>query len=475
MLGLAEFDLHQLDLGQLDLGPVPLDWVRKHRLLPFYSKKTKHLIAISQYSDLAKLKPLTLLTGHSFHPILCDQQALQSTIQRILQQEKPQSRITTDKSAISNHVNQLIVHAIEQRASDIHLEPYEQSYRIRLRIDGKLIHSHSPPKESSNQIISHIKILGRLDITETRKPQDGRFKLDIPGRGDTHFRLSSCPTLFGEKLVIRILGGTGPQPNINKLGLLPHQLHALQQAIQKPHGLILVTGPTGSGKTLTLYSILQALNHGSENISTAEDPIEILLPGINQLNINPAAGLTFPTALRAFLRQDPDVLMVGEIRDEETACIAIRAAQTGHLVLSSLHSSSATLAIDRLCNMGISHFDLASCLNLVIAQRLIRTLCSHCQGLSHLDCQYCHQGFLGRSAIFELLPVNQYVQQLIEQRANNLKIQAYNLQSGQYSLAMAAQHKVKSKITTMAEIQPFIEHSNETATEKKALSVASHR
>ncbi|AKP72502.1 Type II traffic warden ATPase [Piscirickettsia salmonis] len=473
ILGLTELDLNQINTHTIDLGPVPVHWVRKHRLLPFYYKNSKHLIAISQYQDLTVLKSLTLLTGHYFHPVLCEADALQSAVQHLLQQEKLKTKLTTAKNSVSQHINQLILHAIEQRASDIHLEPYEQDYRIRLRIDGKLLHSHSLPQTSSAQIISHIKVLAHLDITETRKPQDGRFHLDIPGRDKTHFRLNSCPTLFGEKLVIRILGGAGPQPDLNQLGLLPSQYHTVQHALQHPHGLILVTGPTGSGKTLTLYSMLQHLNTGTQNICTAENPVEILLPGINQLNINPATGLTFSAALRAFLRQDPDILMVGEIRDEETANMAIRAAQTGHLVLASLHTSSTANSIDRLCNIGIQRFDLANCLNLVITQRLIRTLCSHCYGHRAHHCHYCYyQGFLGRSAIFELLPINRTVQEMINQTASSQEIHTHNMQQGQHSLATAAQEKVQAKLTTLTEVHYIIEHSHEK-NPSKALSLAS--
>ncbi len=300
-------------------------------------------------------------------------------------------------------INKIILDAIRKRASDIHFEPYENIYRIRLRIDGILYQVAEPGAHLAPRLSTRLKIMAGLDISERRIPQDGRFTLNFTAEKTISFRVSTCPTLLGEKIVLRILDSHNMKLDITELGFNEAQKKLFLDAIHRPQGMILVTGPTGSGKTVTLYTALSLLNSVQKNISTAEDPVEIHLPGINQVHINTKTGLTFSTALRAFLRQDPDIIMVGEIRDQETAEISIKAAQTGHLVLSTLHTNSAEATLTRLKNMGVESFNMTDSLNLIIAQRLVRRLCEHCKGA---HCAECQQGYKGRVGVFEFLPFN---------------------------------------------------------------------
>ena len=309
-------------------------------------------------------------------------------------------------------VEQILTDAIHRNASDIHCEPQADIYRVRMRIDGILHEITQAPPHLSSSIISRLKILAQCDISERRLPQDGRFTFTALNGQTRDCRLSSCPTLFGEKIVVRLLDANKKLLTIEELGLSPRDQTLLLNALAQPQGLILVTGPTGSGKTITLYTALEHLNRKTHNISTAEEPVEIQLSGINQVNIHEKAGLTFASVLKAFLRQDPDIIMVGEIRDRETAEIAIRAAQTGHLVLSTLHTNSAPDTLIRLLNMGIAPFNLASSLRLIIAQRLVRKLCIHCQ---QKGCHYCVDGYNGRQGLFEFMPISKALSSLILQ------------------------------------------------------------
>lgn len=351
-------------------------------------------------------------------------------------------------------MQQTLETAAEKNASDIHFEPSEKQFRIRLRVDGLLHSLQTMQHDFQNGISTRLKVLANLDIAENRMPQDGRFNFTDAHNTMHNCRLSTCPTQFGEKLVVRILEQHRRELDICKLGLDAPQIKQLKEILQKPQGLILVTGPTGSGKTLTLYTLLSMLNQTEKNIMTIEDPIEMQLPGINQVNVNRAASLDFATALRTFLRQDPDIIMLGEIRDHETAAIAIRAAQTGHLVFATLHTNSAAETIARLRNMGIEPYNLTSAVTLIIAQRLVRRLCNHCHAKPDdtNDCYHCHRGYRGRTGIFELLSIEKNIKTLILQNAASEKIEAQAKINGMKLLWENGLDKIQNSITTMDEL-----------------------
>jgi type IV pilus assembly protein PilB len=383
---------------------------------------------------------------------------------------------TTEDAAVVQYVHQIMASAIQKGTSDIHIEPYEKHYRVRFRIDGVLYEIPIPNNMSANRITARLKIMAQLDIAERRLPQDGRFNLHLPLSSNFDFRLSTCPTINGEKIVIRILDPSTATLTINTLGLEPAQEIIFHSALSKPHGMVLVTGPTGSGKTITLYSAINKLNTTSTNISTVEDPVEIYLAGINQVNVNPKIGLNFAAVLRAFLRQDPDIIMVGEMRDLETAEIGIHAAQTGHLVLSTLHTNSAFETLTRLINMGIPHYNLATSISLIVAQRLVRRLCDHCKKTitipisellrmgfikddllnltiySPVGCQHCTQGYKGRVGIFEMLPVTEKISTAILDNNNILEISRLARLDGMQLLREIGLQKVKQGITSLEEI-----------------------
>ncbi len=383
-----------------------------------------------------------------------------------------------DDAPVVSYVQQLLEQAVALKASDLHFEPYEQHYRVRMRIDGELREVASPHMALKDRLASRIKVMSRLDIAEKRLPQDGRMKLQLaPGR-ELDLRVSTLPTLFGEKLVIRVLDSAQAQLDLARLGYEPEDLERLLAAIRAPHGLVLVTGPTGSGKTQSLYACLNLLNTPEVNIATVEDPCEIQLAGINQVNVQDKPGLSFAVALRAFLRQDPDILMVGEVRDLETANIAIQAAQTGHLVLSSLHTNDAPATLVRLRNMGTAPYNIAASVSLITAQRLVRCLCPHCKRkasipaaiwrkagwLPHLSdedsvpayepvgCPQCHKGFAGRTGIFQVMPVSAEMQQLVLQEAGILEMARQAQNEGVSSLRMAGLRKVLQGITSLDEV-----------------------
>ena len=381
--------------------------------------------------------------------------------------------LLTEEAPIVSFINKILLDAVEKGISDIHFEPYEKSYRIRFRKDGLLSLKDSPPIALAPRIAARLKVMSHLDIAEKRLPQDGRFQITHPQKKTLDFRISTCPTAFGEKVVVRLLHPQGLLNNIKSLGMTPWQHTHFLTALHHPQGMILVTGPTGSGKTVTLYTALAQLNTIEKNISTAEDPIEIKMPGINQVNVNPQSGLTFAKLLRSFLRQDPDIIMVGEIRDEETADIAMKAAQTGHLVLTTLHTNSATETLVRLMDMGIPAFLVAHSVSIIIAQRLIRQLCDHCKvpdhdisneqrvawGLSETEtlyqahgCEQCHDGYCGRIGIFEVLPMSNKLRRLLlaEQNADVLLMQAQ--QDGMRTIHQHALEKMKEGITSRNEI-----------------------
>ena len=383
-----------------------------------------------------------------------------------------------EDAPVVQYVQQLLEQAVAQQASDLHFEPYEHHYRVRMRVDGQLREMATPPMALKDRLASRVKVLSRLDIAEKRLPQDGRMKLQLPNGRAIDLRVSTLPTLFGEKLVIRVLDSAQVQLDLSQLGYEPDDLKRLMAAIRKPHGMVLVTGPTGSGKTQSLYACLNLLNTAEVNIATVEDPCEIQLQGVNQVNVQDKPGLTFAVALRAFLRQDPDILMVGEIRDLETANIAVQAAQTGHLVLSTLHTNDAPSTLVRLRNMGTATYNIAASVTLITAQRLVRRLCPHCKQKITLPretllqaglpatllptsaievytpqaCAQCHKGFAGRAGIFQVMPMSAALQALVLEDASTQALAAQAAREGVASLRVAGLRKVLQGITSIEEV-----------------------
>lgn len=499
-----------LDLNAFELSLVPskiisAQLIRRHQVIPLFKRNNKLFIAISDPSDLNALNEIKFHTGLTITSIVVEQDKLEKIIEQILTAEATavlgdlsetsleEFEITIDNdnvdvdltlansdiddTPIVRYVNKVLLDAIHKGASDIHFEPFEKTYRVRFRQDGLLYEIATLPGQLGNRITARIKIMSQLDISERRIPQDGRFKIVLSRKRSVDFRVSTCPTVHGEKVVMRILDSTKTAIDLQMLGLEPSQRELFLKAIHKPQGLILVTGPTGSGKTISLYTALNILNTSAVNISTVEDPVEIHLQGISQVNINLKTGLTFATALRAFLRQDPDIIMVGEMRDLETAEIGIKAAQTGHLVLSTLHTNSAPETVTRLLNMGIAAYNIASSISLIMAQRLIRKLCDKCkipeelpaeslleQGFSEADiathltvyaakgCDACRDGYLGRTGIYEVFVMNEPIAQTIMAGGNSLEITQAARRTGMLSLHDAGLLKVKQGITSLAEL-----------------------
>lgn len=496
-LPLCDINAFNVDLIPSEYLNIPL--VRKRIGLPLFKKSGLLYIAITD-PTVEHLNEIRFLTGFDTRFLIVEASKLVQAIDEILNTmllseisgEEPLGNIVvnaykeedTDLAAydvesapVVNYVNRVLLDAIEKSASDIHFEHYENSYRIRFRQHGVLSPiSSPPPPKLANYLLARIKVMSDLDITEHRLPQDGRFKLIISKKRAVDFRVSVCPTIFGEKVVLRILDSAGTLKGIEHIGMGSVQQEHLDDAIHRSQGLILVTGPTGSGKTVTLYTCLHVLNSSERNISTVEDPVEIPLEGINQVHVNPKTGLTFATALRAFLRQDPDVIMVGEIRDLETAEIAIKAAQTGHLVLSTLHTNSAPETVTRLMNMGVAPYNLASSIKLVIAQRLVRLLCDRCKKIKEVSkeallregftkeeigtfplyeaigCEHCILGFKGRAGIFEVMPISPEMEDLIMKGGNALQIIQQAKKEGITNLRESGLKKVKEGVTSLAEL-----------------------
>lgn len=388
----------------------------------------------------------------------------------------PEMAQDVEDAPVVRFLQKMLVDAINLRASDLHFEPYEFNYRVRFRVDGELREITQPPLAIKDKLASRIKVISRLDISEKRIPQDGRMKLRF-GSKSIDFRVSTLPTLFGEKIVIRILDSANAKLGIEALGYEPEEKHRLLDAVKRPYGMVLVTGPTGSGKTVSLYTCLNLLNQPGVNISTVEDPAEINLPGINQVNVNDKAGLTFASALKSFLRQDPDIIMVGEIRDLETADIAIKAAQTGHLVLSTLHTNDAPSTLTRLLNMGVAPFNIASSLLLITAQRLVRRLCENCKAQadyprealikagykeSDLDgtwrpykavgCSSCNNGYRGRVGVYQAMPISENIQRLILSNGSSVDLAEQALREGVRDLRQSGLVKVRQGVTTLEEV-----------------------
>ena len=497
--GMPLMDLAAFDLTQRPLELVDTNFLETHGVLPLFQRDSKVFLAVSDPADISGLDAFIFQTGFGVEAILVDVDLLNRVIRDIvsgisseladLNQDDSLDSIAGEDSKIPGakdaevdtpvvrFVNKIFMDAIRQKASDIHIEPYEEKLRIRYRLDGVLHEIATPPLALTARITARIKILSRLDIAERRVPQDGRMKLRLSKDRQIDFRVSTLPTQFGEKVVIRVLDSSGSELGLEALGLEPEQFRLYQAAIRKPYGMILVTGPTGSGKTISLYSALSMLNSPVVNINSVEDPIEINLPGINQVNINDRAGLTFATALRSFLRQDPDIIMVGEIRDLETADIAVKASQTGHLVLSTLHTNDAPATVVRLLNMGVEPFNVASSVHLIMAQRLIRRLCRTCrkpakypdevltsagflQSGDHQKlelfgpdgCDECTGGYKGRTGIFQVMPVSEAVTGLIIRNAGQDQIEQQVATEGVMTLRQAGLVKVRSGITSLDEV-----------------------
>jgi type IV pilus assembly protein PilB len=501
--GVPFFDLDAIDKTSLPINLVSEALIRKHHALPLFKRGKTLFIAMSDPTNLqalddikfqSRLNPETILVEdiklvkaidsslESVNTAMSDllDSDLDNLVTSVGDEEgtstKDTINVDIDDAPIVRFVNKILLDAIKKGVSDIHMEPYEKNFRIRFRADGILYTVPSPPANIASRIISRIKVMAKMDIAERRVPQDGRIKLTISRNRALDFRVNTCPTLFGEKVVLRILDSTSAHIGIEKLGFEPEQERLFLKAINKPYGMVLVTGPTGSGKTVTLYTGLNLLNNVERNISTAEDPVEITVEGINQVNVNAKAGLTFATALRSFLRQDPDIIMVGEIRDLETAEIAVKAAQTGHLVLSTLHTNDAPQTLNRLMQMGIEPFNIISAVNLIMAQRLARRLCEYCKtpisyprnilesiGFSDeeinnitiygpVGCENCTNGYKGRVGIYQVMTLSDAMRQLILEGGNALQLAEQAKIEGINDLRASGLNKVRSGITSLEEI-----------------------
>jgi len=503
--GYPLLDLSTFSVDMLPPNAIDTRLMQTLRVVPLSKRGNKMSVALSDPTNSQALDQIKFQSEASVEPVIVAHDALQALLASLAKNgeqtiadlvgddgeiefaeedaqaaaaaEAPTSEV--EDAPIVRFLNKILMDAITLGASDIHFEPYEKQYRIRLRVDGVLRDHMAPPLSIRDKLVSRIKVLAKLDISEKRVPQDGRMRLVLSPTRTIDFRVSTLPTLFGEKTVMRILDATQAQMGIDALGYDPDQKALLIDAITRPYGMVLVTGPTGSGKTVSLYSCLNLLNKPGINISTAEDPAEINLPGVNQVNVNEKAGLTFPVALKAFLRQDPDIIMVGEIRDLETADIAIKAAQTGHMVFSTLHTNDAPSTLTRLMNMGVAPFNIASSVILITAQRLARRLCSCKQPLdigrdvlkaagyrdSDLDgeaewkpygpigCERClGSGYKGRVGIYQIMPISPAIEELILTHGNAMQIAAQAEREGVNSLRRSGLMKVKQGLTSLEEV-----------------------
>ncbi len=498
--GLPVFDLSSMDAEQAALTLVDEKLISQLHAVPLFKRGNRLFVAIANPTNMQALDEFKFNTGLSTEAVLVQQDQLDAFIEKAIaamdtgmdemldddlenldieageEDKEDDSQDAADDAPVVKYVNKILVDAINKGASDIHFEPYEKRYRIRYRIDGILQEVASPPINIAGKLTARVKVMSRMDISEKRVPQDGRIKLKLSKKRAIDFRVNTCPTLFGEKIVLRILDPSSAQLGIDALGYEPDQKDLYMSALANPYGMILVTGPTGSGKTVSLYTGLNILNVPETNISTAEDPAEINLEGINQVNVNPKVGLTFAEALRAFLRQDPDVVMVGEIRDLETAEIAIKAAQTGHLVLSTLHTNDAPQTLTRLMNMGVPPFNIATSVSLIIAQRLGRRLCSHCKTVDELPrevlleegfneedlqesftvykavgCDQCTGGYKGRVGIYQVMPISEEMGRLIMSGANSIDLADQARTEGIDDLRRSALKKIKQGIISLEE------------------------
>lgn len=497
-----DFDVHEMPKNLVDEAIVT-----QYQILPLFAKENKIVVAIGNPASVKGVDKLGFSTGSKIEVRIAEPTKIFEILEANYEQlgsdkavstEDLVRSILTDGSILEDEqqedqsnlpdldsnapavqfINKLLRDAIRQKASDLHFEPFEKYYRIRFRIDGVLRFVEQLPTVVATRLSSRLKVMAGMDISEKRNPQDGRIRLKISEKKAIDFRVNSLPTVYGEKIVLRILDPSSAKLGIDSLGYEPEQKERFMHALHQPQGMILITGPTGSGKTVSLYTGLNILNTMDTNISTAEDPVEINLDGINQVSVNPKTGLTFANALRAFLRQDPDVIMVGEIRDLETAEIAIKAAQTGHMVMSTLHTNSAPETLTRLRNMGVPAFNIATSVNLVIAQRLARRLCSECKkpadipketlleiGFTEEDindenfviyesagCRSCSEGYKGRVGVYEVMPITPEISKLIMLDGNAIQIAEASEKAGFHSLRKSGLRKVKSGMTTIQEI-----------------------
>lgn len=468
--GLPHRELAGLRCEHLPLPLINEKILQSHPVLPIAQEKQHLQVAVCDPDDFPIVEDIQYQTGLHTQAVMVPYDQLMNLINQLLS-TKHYTQISALQTPAVTFVQQILTDALHRNASDVHCEPMAHYFRVRLRIDGLLHEITQAPAELSHSIISRLKILAQCDIAERRLPQDGRFTFTTDSGHSRDCRLSSCPTIFGEKIVVRLLDSNKKLLTLNELGLNDHDNTLFHRALSQPQGLILVTGPTGSGKTITLYTALEYLNRKTHNISTVEEPVEIQLNGINQVNIHEKAGLNFSSVLRAFLRQDPDVIMVGEIRDKETAEIAVRAAQTGHLVLSTLHTNSAPDTLIRLLNMGIAPFNLANSLRLIIAQRLVRKLCPHCKKAQEMEthsskltyvreekgCPYCINGYHGREGLFELMPISKPLEALIL-KGTQVDITQQAEKEGMRRLWQSALEKVQEGVTDLEEISRVLAH-----------------
>jgi len=507
----SEFGVPLFDLDSANLDPDTIRLVNdkllaKHRVLPIFRRGKRLFLAVADPTNLHAIDEIKFATGLGVEAIVVEDDKLQKAVDKAIEQADAQmpslggddegvdldglevtggeeelddkvSRDDLEDAPIVRFVNKVLLDAIRKGASDIHFEPYEKNYRVRFRMDGVLKEIAQPPVQLAGKLSARLKVMSRLDIAERRIPQDGRIKMKLSKNRSIDFRVSTCPTLFGEKIVLRILDASQAMMGIDALGYEPFQKELYMQNLAKPQGMILVTGPTGSGKTVSLYTGLNILNREDTNISTAEDPSEINLPGVNQVNVNPKVGLTFAAAMRAFLRQDPDVIMVGEIRDLETAEIAIKAAQTGHLVLSTLHTNDAPQTLTRLVDMGVKPYAIATSVSLIIAQRLARRLCNNCkqpmdipkeallkEGFTEADiasgmkifgpkgCSACSDGYKGRVGIYQVLPITDAIARIILAGGSAVEIGDEAAREGVWDLRRSGLEKVKAGLTSIEEV-----------------------
>ena len=502
--GVPLYDLDAHDISSCPEKIISIELIEKHHVLPLIKRGTRLFVAVSDPTNQYALTDIRFQAGCQVEPVLVEHDKLGGAIERYISENDDslddalgdindadlESLDTSTKvhddsdddpendAPIVRYVNKILLDAIKKGASDIHFEPYERTYRVRYRIDGILVQSNKPPAALANRLSARLKVMSQMDISERRKPQDGRIKIRVSKNKSIDFRVNSLPTLFGEKIVLRILDASQAKMGIDALGYDPDQKDLYMEALQQSQGMILMTGPTGSGKTVSLYTGLGILNTAERNISTAEDPVEINMEGINQVQVHPRIGFTFAEALRAFLRQDPDVIMVGEIRDLETAEIGIKAAQTGHLVLSTLHTNSAPETLTRLLNMGVPSFNVATSVSLIIAQRLGRRLCEKCkepykdipeavlveEGFNQINvefkdltifkpvgCKSCTNGYKGRVGVYEVLKVTPAVSRIIMEGGNSIQIEDKAKEEGFRTLRQSALYKVSQGIMSLEE------------------------
>jgi type IV pilus assembly protein PilB len=501
--GVPMLDLDSIEIELETLRAVDAKLLSKHRVLPLLKRGQKLFLGVSDPTNLQAIDDVKFQTSLRIDPVVVEEGKLEERIAKALEavdttmssledddldlenldvsgvddDEDEIGRDDIEDAPVVRFVNKVLLDAIKRGASDVHFEPYEKIFRVRTRLDGVLSEVAQPPVALANKVCARLKVMSRMDIAERRVPQDGRIKMRLSKRRAIDFRVNTCPTLFGEKIVLRILDPSSAKLGIDALGYDDHQKTMYQKHLDKPYGMILVTGPTGSGKTVSLYTGLNILNTVDRNISTAEDPAEINLPGINQVNVNPKVGLTFASSLKAFLRQDPDVIMVGEIRDLETAEIAIKAAQTGHLVLSTLHTNDAPRTLTRLVDMGVKPYAIATSVSLIIAQRLARRLCDNCkevrdipkealtlEGFGAKDiadgltifgpkgCKSCNDGYKGRLGIFQVMEVSETMGRIIMEGGNAMQIADQAVSEGVLDLRGAGLNKVKEGLTSLEEI-----------------------